>query len=71
METQISNYDKTISEYTNTQVRLHDGSTGLGSSRLLWPRDQDQVDVVEVQREGGWPLGTNQASVLAIRVRGK
>ena len=50
-----------------TQVRLHDGSTGLGSSRLLWPRDQE--DMVEVQREGGWPLGTNQASVLTIRVR--
>ena len=49
-------------------MRLHDGSTGLGSSRLLWPRDQDQEDLVEVQREGGWPLGTNQASVLTIWV---
>ena len=52
-----------------TQVRLHDGSTGLGSSRLLWPRYRDQEDLVEVQREGDWPLGTNQASVLTIWVK--
>jgi len=50
----------------SAKVRLHDGSTGLGSSRLLWPRYRDQEDVVEVQREGGWPLGTNQASLLTI-----
>ena len=58
-----------LSASTHSQVRLHDGSTGLGSSRLLWPRYRDQEGLVEVQREGGWPLGTNQASVLTIRVR--
>jgi len=45
------------------RVRLHDGSTGLGWTRLVWPQDQSLLLI----REGDWPMGTNQPSTISIQ----
>jgi len=45
------------------RVSLHDGSTGLGWTRLVWPQDQNLV----VSREGDWPMGTKQPSTISIQ----
>jgi len=47
------------------RVRLHDGSTGLGWTRLVWPENEENL--LTVRRESDWPFGINQPSILSIQ----
>ena len=46
------------------QVRVHDASTGLGWTTLVFPKND-----LDFKRDGGWPLGTNQPSIILIQAR--
>jgi len=45
------------------RVLVHDESTGLGWTKVVWPKEESLL----VRREADWPFGTTQASVLSIQ----